>query len=177
MRILIIQTSPGHTASTLLVNAIYGLIPELSNKKIIYIDNFDENFQEYFNNIICIKTHDTNIDEIIKKFKDIYKLYFICSDRKEFNYLIDDKYRLYENVIIFEYEELNETDTYDVPMIINNIYNKLNKVLKIDLNIDSGIKRIHDMNKLYNDIKMNSFEYIDDFFQIHGSHRNRNKND
>jgi len=37
MKLLIIQTSPKHTASTLLVNAIYGLIPELYNKKIIGI--------------------------------------------------------------------------------------------------------------------------------------------
>ena len=35
IKTLIIQTSPHHTASTLLVNAMYGLIPELSNKKII----------------------------------------------------------------------------------------------------------------------------------------------
>lgn len=35
MTILIIQTSPTHTASTLLVNALYGLIPELNDKKIM----------------------------------------------------------------------------------------------------------------------------------------------
>lgn len=33
MKTLIIQTSPQHTASTFLVNAIYGMIPELFDKK------------------------------------------------------------------------------------------------------------------------------------------------
>jgi hypothetical protein len=37
MKLLIIQTSPKHTSITLLVNDIYGLIPELYNKKIIGI--------------------------------------------------------------------------------------------------------------------------------------------
>ena len=37
MKLLIIQTSPFHTASTFLVNAIYGLIPELIDKKIAKI--------------------------------------------------------------------------------------------------------------------------------------------
>ena len=45
MKTLIIQTSPYHTASTFLVNAIYGLIPELSNKKIIGIWN--NNFETF----------------------------------------------------------------------------------------------------------------------------------
>jgi hypothetical protein len=37
MKILIIQTSPFHTASTFLVNAVYGIIPELLEKRIICI--------------------------------------------------------------------------------------------------------------------------------------------
>ena len=35
MRLLIIQTSPKHTASTFLTNALYDLIPELHDKKVI----------------------------------------------------------------------------------------------------------------------------------------------
>ena len=35
------------------------------------------------------------------------------------------------------------------------------------------IKRIELMNKRYDEIKDNNFSYIDDFFEIHGNHRNR----
>ena len=52
---MIIQTSPAHTASTFLVNAIYGLIPELFDKKIIFDElNKDIKITNYnFDNIIC----------------------------------------------------------------------------------------------------------------------------
>mgnify|MGYP000096119788 CR=1 FL=1 len=36
MRLLIFQNSPTRTASTLLVNALYGLIPELYDKKVFF---------------------------------------------------------------------------------------------------------------------------------------------
>ena len=35
VKLLIIQTSPKHTGSTFLVNALYGIIPELSDKKVL----------------------------------------------------------------------------------------------------------------------------------------------
>lgn len=178
MKTLIIQTSPYHTGSTLLVNALYGLIPELSNKKIIgdWIENFYENFDKNFDNIIVIKSHHTNIDELIQKYKDDYKVYFICSQRRKMNYLIDKKYNFYNNVVIFNFIELNETETYTIPKIIENIYNKINNMLNIELNIESGINRIIQMNNRYKEIKDYPFSYIDNFFEIHGSHRNRTNN-
>ena len=69
MKILIIQTSPMHTCSTLLVNSIYGLIPELTDKKIILDSGSDENFDKYFNSIIVIKSHHTHIDALIEKYE------------------------------------------------------------------------------------------------------------
>jgi hypothetical protein len=55
MKTMIIQTSPTHTASTFLVNAIYGLITELFDKKIIFDElNKDTKISNYnFDNIIC----------------------------------------------------------------------------------------------------------------------------
>ena len=178
MKTLIIQTSPYHTASTLLVNALYGLIPHLSDKKIIgdWMKNFDKILHENLDDIIVIKSHHTNIDQLIQKYKDKYKLYFICSQRIKMNYSIDRKYNFYNNVIIFNYIELNETENYNVAKIVQNIYNRIKNKLNIELNIESGINRVIRMNNRYNEIKNYPFKYIDPFFQIHGSHRNRTNN-
>ncbi len=172
MKLLIIQSSPFHTCSTLLVNALYGLIPECSNKRIILIHQ--ENFEKFFENIIIVKNHDTNIDNLIKKYKN-YKLVFVCSERKEINKLIDPKYKTYDNTIVFSYEELNETENNSVPDIVDNIYTKVKKVLPGDIQLDKTkcIERINNMNIRYQEIKHKPFNYIDPFFEIHGSHRNR----
>jgi hypothetical protein len=184
MKTIIFQTSPKDTASTFLTNAIYGLIPELSNKKIITIKTQNiiktQNFEDYFDQLIVVKCH-KEIDELIEKYKTEYELYFICSERKEINCFIDEKYRDYKNVVIFDFKELNETETNTIPIIIENISNKLNQTiiqdinieLNIELNVKKGIERIHSMNQRYEEIKHLPFTYIDDFYQIHGSHRNR----
>lgn len=172
-KLLIIQTSPYHTASTFLVNALYGLIPELFNKKIIGI--WDCNFEKHFENIIVIKSHNINIDELINKYKN-YETVFICSERKEKKYFINEKYKTYSNVVIFDFDELNETIHNPLTQIVDNIYNKCKKVLpNIELNTIKCIKRINLMNKRYEEIKDKPFIYRDDFFELHGSHRNRTK--
>lgn len=202
LNILIIQTSPKHTASTLLVNALYGIIEELKDKKIF--STWDEDFKKNFNNIIVLKSHDLIIDDLIEKYKNNYEVYFVCSERAEKNLYIASKYKFYYNLIVFDYFELNETLKNTIPNIINNIYNKLHKLLFkyteviddsslcvvsgstdtgeirvsnfIKLNKESGIQRINNMNNRYNEIKNYSFEYIDPFYEIHGSHRNRDLN-
>jgi len=171
MKTLIIQTSPQHTASTFLINALYGLIPKISNKKIIV--EWTQNFSTYFEDIIVIKCHDTDIDNLILKYKNNYKLYFISSERSEKKMFIDNKYKSYKNIIIFDYKELNRTNENTIPKIIRNIYNKIQPILNIELNIKSGINRIKLMNARYKEIKHLPFSYIDNFFEIHGSHRNR----
>lgn len=175
MKLLIIQTSPKHTASTLLVNAIYGLIPELFNKKIIGIWDYD--FESYFENIICIKNHHTNIDELMNLYNKKYKLMFICSERQDLNLFIDEKYKTYNNVVVFDFNELNETSDNSLTNIVDNIYNKFKHILSdVELDKTKCIERIKLMNIRYEEIKNKPFSHIDVFFQIHGSHRNRTHN-
>jgi hypothetical protein len=175
--ILIIQTSPPHSASTFLVNALHGLIEQMKDTKISFL--FHKNSNINFNNIdiAIIKTHNTNIDELISEYKDKYELYFVCSERDNEYIYIDNKYKSYNNVIVFDFNELNETQDNTLPIIIDNIYNKLCKLLSkhnfIKLNKETGITRIKNMNKRYQEIKNKSFDYVDPFFEIHGSHRNR----
>ena len=171
MKLCIIQTSPYHTASTFLINAMYGMIPELSDKKIIGIGH--DNFEDYFNDIILIKCHNINIDELINTYAK-YKLVFICSERAEKNKLINHKYKDYNNVVVFDFKELNETHDNTLVQIIDNIYNKVKYVLSdITLDKQTSIERIKLMNLKYEEIKNKPFNYIDDFFELHGSHRNR----
>jgi hypothetical protein len=171
MRTLIIQTSPPGTTSTVLINALYGMIPELTNKKII--GDWLDNFNLLFDDLIAVKSHNINIDELIERYQDIHKLYFICSERPEKNYYMDPKYKSYENVRIFSFNELNESETNSVRNIVENIHNKIKDMLNIEMNIETGIKRIEDMNKVYQEIKDKPFNYTDDFYELHGSHRNR----
>ena len=137
MKLLIIQTSPMHTASTLLINAIYGLIPDLCDKKIIGIwgNEFENYFENYFENIIVIKHHNIDIDGLINLYDKTYKLLFICSERQEKNYLIDEKYKKYNNVVIFDFNELNETLDNPLIKIVDNIYDKVKNVLP-DIDLD-----------------------------------------
>jgi hypothetical protein len=176
MKTLIIQTSPLHTASTFLVNAIYGIIPELFDKRIIFNEASNSNINEsFFGNIIAFKSHNLNIDEMINKYQKKYKLFFICSERRERNYRMDNKYKSYNNVVMFDFNELNETVDNPLSQIVDNIYNKLKNVLvDVDLDKSKCMGRLIGMNKKYEEIKHKSFDYVDDFYELHGSHRNRN---
>jgi hypothetical protein len=101
----------------------------------------------------------------------------VCSERPLLNKHINYKYKLYENVISFFYRDLLETEKNTIDTIIDNIYNNLKSLLskhpEIKLNKQNGIDRIINMNKRYIEIKDMPFSYIDPFFELHGSHRNR----
>lgn len=168
---LIIQTSPHHTASTLLVNAVYGMIPYLSDKPVIFSCPSSLTYLED-GDVHVFKSHDLNIDKWIRVFNDKYNLYFICSQRSSKGYLIDEKYRVYENVIIFDFEELLESKAKPLTKIIDNIHKKISKI-GIAMRKQGGINRVRRMNAVYETIKDKPFSYCNSFYHIHGSHRNR----
>jgi len=184
-KILIFQSSPPHTASTLLVNALYGLFEELQDKFILFDYRneptviLDYKIETEFadKNIVIVKTHNTNIEKLTSLYKDKYELFFVCSQRIKHNLFIDRKYLNYPNVDVFHYSELNETQENTLSDIIDNIYNRVYRLLSkydfIKLNKEGSYKRVNNMNQMYNEIKENPFSYIDLFYHIHGSHRNR----
>ena len=180
MKTLIIQTSPKHTASTLLVNALYGIIPELFDKKIAKENQGVQNIEKNFDNLIVVKTHKINIDELIENYGKQYNLFFVCSERNDKNLTIEKRYKDYVNVIAFDYNELNETEQNSLTEIVNTIYIRLNdmfnkNLLDNDIKLDKNkcVERILQMNARYEEIKLLPFTYIDPFFEIHGSHRDR----
>jgi len=189
-----------HTGSTLLVNLLYGLITP--NEPVNGYWNIDDKIKLYtscrlspnligresrsekvykpedfeFSSSCCIyKSHNLDIDAIICKLSDDYRVYIISSERDEL--VINKKYKLYNNVLVFNYEELLETDTNTLKDIVDNAYDKLILFLPNEIKMikSDGINRIRSMNKLYEEIKNNDFSYIDPFYELHGSHRGRKK--
>ena len=176
-KVVIFQSSARGTGSTLLVNALYGLIEKLKDKKVIG-DWHNEKLDNFFDDIFVIKSH-INMDhkmEIIDKEK--YDLYFVCSERVEQNKFILNRHKEMKNVVVFPYSELNETEENTLEMIVDNIYNKVSKLLEkhdfIKYNKQTAIERIQKMNQKYEEIKDQPFSYIEDFYGLHGHHRNRN---
>lgn len=190
MRLLIFQSSPKRTGSTLLVNALYGLIPELHDKnglfhKLEHIndkitgDGPDANYckdcipdtlDKYPENIIVIKTHNINIDKLYDLYSKNYKVVFICSERKDMKITIDEKYKTYNNVLTFDFNELNETCNTLVE-ITDIIYNKVKIFLpEIEIDKTNCLGRLKLLNARYEEIKKEGFSYVDPFFQLHGSH-------
>ncbi len=175
---IIIQTSLPHTGSTVLINMLHGFI--IKNEPVHHVAHFYNiskriynNNHIHNNNVNIFKLHEPNIDEFIEMFSDKYNLYFVCSERGD--KVIDKKYHDYKNVLIFNYDELLETETYSVEDIVGNAYDKLCSFLPSDivLNKEDAIDRIQQMNLVYEEIKDKPFSYIDHFFELHGSHRKR----
>lgn len=174
MKTLIVQTSPMHTGSTFLVNALQGLFTLLTNEPIMYQEKLDNVEKFYKHDIYVFKTHDMDIDNMIKKYGEQYDLYFVCSERKTKKLFIDDKYKTYNNVIIFDYDEINETNDNPLSLIIDNLYNKISsKISNFELDKEKSYQRIINMNNKYEEIKDKPFSYVDKFYEIHGHHRNR----
>lgn len=173
---VIIQASPYHTASTLLVNAIYGLVPFFKRHRILCADELDAlKYTRY--NLLVLKTHDLNFNRQVEQTTKLnISPIFICSERTGKNYFIPEEYRNWENVIIFDYNELNETPENSIENIVDNIIKKIDNFFPFVLDREGCITRIREMNARYNEIKDQPFEYIDPFYEIHGSHRNRTNN-
>ena len=199
MRLLIFQNSPTRTASTLLVNALYGLIPELYDKNVFFHtmdhvhaectregtikpgsdvnyckDCIPNNFDNCIENIIIIKTHNINIDHLYNLYSANYKVVFICSERETMKFCINPKYKSYNNVVTFDFDELNETGNNTLVEIANRIYSKVKILLpEIELDKTNCLERIKLMNARYNEIRKENFSYIDPHFHLHGSHCHR----
>jgi hypothetical protein len=176
MKTLIIQSSFPRSASTLLVNALYGMTPGLEDKNVMWNDfNHYYNYN-YDNDVIVIKNHNVNIDDIIHLFKNKYRLYFICSERRDAGERFESKYHTYKNVAIFDFNDLNETETNPLEHILQTIHSRVSRLIShVAFNRLGGLKRVTEMNERYEEIAHMPFSYVDPLYQIHGSHRSRKK--
>jgi len=167
--IIIIQTGLKRTGTTFLVNLLYGFI--IPDEAIHGYFNIEDPI-EPFSKCSIFKSHILNIEDIINKYSNKYQLYFIIAERYE---KIDEKYKELHNVLIFDYyKELLESDDNSIQNIVDNAHKKLSLFLpdNIYLSKEFAINRINNMNNVYEEIKDYDFSYIDDFFALHGRHRN-----
>lgn len=172
----IIQSSPTHTGSTLLLNLIHGYL--LPDEKVRL------NPQEFIHNFLITKTHNTNIVFWERKYPE-YKLLFIMSERNDIKVkkMINLKYREKSNVLIINYDNLLVNDNNSQSNVINYIFNKFNEFIpkELKLNIEDDLikdnmeKRFNIVNEIVEQMKDEKFDVLDNFTGIHGSHRNRLK--
>lgn len=177
MQIKIVQASPPHTASTLLVNLIHGFISPEEHVKY--------QTENLIHKYLITRTHNIDVDVLINKFK-MYDIFFVMSERNDHKIkrLIDDKYRNRKNVLILNYDELVETETNKKDTIIENIYQKFKNFFPEELTQNKSErtlkeqmkKRMNIVNETVERMKNLSFSEIDSFTDIHGSHRNRDFN-
>ena len=170
----IIQASYARTGSTLLLNLIHGfLLPQ---------EPYHCPTNDLIDDFLITKTHDLDINKWINKYKK-YKLYFVMSERidNKVRKKINNKYKKKDNILVINYDEINVTKKLSLDNVIENIFNKFKLFFPKDLipkKEDSLIKkdmkqRIIEMNKCVKRLKNKPFSYCDQFYGIHGSHRNR----
>ena len=167
----IIQSSPEHTGSTLLLNLIHGFLEPEEKVRLGPVQDF-----------LITKTHNINIDELMETYEK-YKLYFIMSERwdEKVKRPIPNKYRGYGNVLVIKYDDINETSRLSLESIVNNTFARFKTFLpKEMIPRKSGaeikknmIKRIRDMNLLAEQIGDEPTRRLFDFYGIHRGHRNR----
>lgn len=171
--IKIIQSSPPHTASTLLSNLIHGFI--CPQEEIQYSSDVIDNF-------LITKTHNLNIIDLENKYPQ-YKLFFIMSERNDSKVKakINNELKKKSNVLVINYDKLLETDNNRIKNIIDYIFNEFNNFIPKELkpNKDDDLikddmeNRMKIVNETVEKMKDKLFDEYDKFTSIHGSHRNR----
>lgn len=170
----IIQASPSHTGSTVLTNLLYGMYKP--NQPVYYHE------QQTHPNRIIVKTHNLDYDYWANKYPHD-SVFFITSKREDdLHDQIAKKYCSWPNVLIFDYNELNETKENSLESIVENVFHKVVDFIGSEISLPTTAKgtkrsmynRIIAMNQAYEKIKHLPFGHVDKFYHLHGSHRGTN---
>ena len=94
----IIQVSNPSSGSTVLVNLLMAYFQPYEGVTFMGKNYYKEDI--LFNNIV-IKTHDKKINEWINKHKENFDLYFIISDRNDYDW---GEFYNYDNILFIQYE-------------------------------------------------------------------------
>ena len=169
MKTLIVQSSFPRSASTLLVNILYGLIVGLQDQSVLWND-----FRNYYGPAISgpvtvFKTHETNLADLNFLLSKKYDTFFICSERSPNHFTEDLKAQ--PNIAVLDYEDLNNVPIHEVCWRLHAVISDM--ILHLQLSIPNCIARIEAMNRHYAEIANLPFSYVDPFYQLHGSHRSR----
>ena len=165
MKTLIIQSSFPRSASTLLVNILYGLILGLQDQPVLWND-----FRNYYGPpisgpVTVFKTHETNLGDLDFLLSKKYNTFFVCSEREQH---FAEGLKTQPNVAILDYSDLL------VPLdeVCERVHAVISDMIPhLSLSIPNCIDRVISMNQRYAEIADKPFSYVDPFYQLHGSHR------
>lgn len=167
--------TPTGTGSTLLVNIVYGLF--LPHEPVVFIGQncplppVGESMNIY-------KSHMMVMYEF-----DAFK---ISIERPGLEKYIPSRYKNMKHSLTFQYKEILYKSKYTpdvdktlnevVQMVADRICEAFNMTIS-DKQISDCIRRVENMDKKYEELKDLSFRkrFIDEFYQIHGGHRQRKK--
>jgi hypothetical protein len=162
----IIQASFPRAASTLLVNALYGLIVGMQDRPVIFNDFIHMPMPHAREPVTIYKTHETNLADLADP-----NTYFICSERSGHNRFAE-QFRHDPYISILDYADVTRPPASLCSHLAAIVAAMLPDQL---LSVGNCIARIHEMNQRYEQIKYLPFDYVDPFYQLHGSHRLRGK--
>lgn len=174
-RIVIISPCPPRTGSTFLYNAICGFIKP--NDKTLATDNPSDILAE-IENLPIVKTHMLDINKWQQWADDNnINIFFISIYRPKLKRTLPQKYSSWNNFINFNYEDILETENYSLTDIVDFLYKKIRQLLpsEILMDKDSCLNRLINMNKMVEKMKTLPFSEYEEFYHIHGSHRNRGR--
>lgn len=177
---LIINTRDG-TGSTLVINIVLGFFePDQPvtgitkhQKQLIKERKFRQVFDNFSSRMV-LKAHFPEMFNYIDT-----KYITIHRENKPMSNKIYNR----DNILVLEYSELLYKSKYNphsnksveqvVNYVANEIENKFPDIKITEHQRKSSHGRVLNMDKVYESIKHKPFRYVDKFYHIHGSHRNR----
>jgi hypothetical protein len=178
---LITYTIP-HTASTLVANINTGFME--AREPILFAGGLSKSshgITKFINSErLTLKGH-SPVDVFLKRIKEFSdsSLYFVFVNRPNRDQIQGD----YSNVIVLDYNKLLYRSEslpdaqYSLDEVLNyvlDIYtSKMKDFDRYSKNLHLCKSRILKMDERYSEIKNLSFDYVDPFFHIHGSHKNK----
>lgn len=169
--------TPPRTGSTLLVNIIHGFFAP--DEPVSFGP-----LRDLYSKVTILKSHKPSI---LSEKRFPHDVFIIIAERPEIDQVIPeefDKSKKLKNVLCLDYEtdllyksKYGGDNNKSFVDVIKNIAQKIESSFSISISnsqIDNAISRISKMNKRYEEIKNLPFAKYDEFYHLHGSHRQRN---
>ncbi len=173
--------TPPRTGSTLLTNIIHGFFDPnapcsfgLRKRTIKFISGKE-------NNSVILKSHDVKLIN----YPIAENCYIISSIRPEINKVVPPLKNKNSNILILDYttdllyaSPYSENNGKTLDDVIKNVASKIKEEFSIPIltsQINQAKDRVLKMNEAYEKIKHKPFAKFDEFYHIHGNHRNRGR--
>lgn len=177
--------TPPRTGSTLLVNIVHGFFAPDKPVSIVPLDKPISivPLENLYSKSLILKSHNLKLlsEECLPS-----DVFIIIAERPEINKVFPEKFnksKLSKNVLPLDYKtdllyksDYGDGNSKDLIDVIKNIAKKIESKFDILISgdqINGALERILKMNKRYEEIKSLPFSKYDEFYHLHGSHRQR----